>query len=103
MKTKKSKEKKQDNNVVYVGKKGVNDYIMAVLTQLNSGEKEVILKARGKCIVRAIDVEQIIKRKLDFGKMTSSVLTGTDEVEMENKEGKKYQGNLSTIEITIKK
>ena len=40
-------------NIVYVGKKPTMNYVLAVVTQFNSGMSEVTIKARGNSISRA--------------------------------------------------
>ncbi|HIE60054.1 MAG TPA: DNA-binding protein Alba, partial [Hydrogenothermaceae bacterium] len=50
-------------NAVYIGNKPVMNYVLAVLTQFNSGAKEVAIKARGKAISRAVDVAEIIRKR----------------------------------------
>ncbi len=57
------RERKADDNVVYVGKKGVMSYVLAVVTQFNNGEKEVIIKARGNAISRAVDTAEIVRQR----------------------------------------
>ncbi|MGZ7136490.1 MAG: RNA-binding protein, partial [Methanobacterium sp.] len=39
-----------EDNIVYIGNKPVMNYVLAVVTQINSGADEVFLKARGKAI-----------------------------------------------------
>jgi len=51
-------------NVIYIGRKHVMNYILAVLLQFNAGGKTVILRARGKTISKAVDVAQIVKERL---------------------------------------
>jgi DNA-binding protein len=48
-----------DDNIIYVGNKPVMNYVLAVVTQFNNGADEVLIKARGRAISRAVDVEQI--------------------------------------------
>jgi len=36
-----------DDNVVFVGKKGVMDYAMAIMAQFSKGTSDVVAKARG--------------------------------------------------------
>ena len=50
-----------EDNFVFVGTKPVMNYVLAVVTQFNAGEKEVIIKARGKSITRAVDTAEIVK------------------------------------------
>ena len=41
-------ERKTDENVIFVGRKPPMSYVLAVVTQFNSGSDEVIIKAKGK-------------------------------------------------------
>ena len=51
-----TKERRTDENVIYVGNKPPMSYVLAVVTQFNtSGSDEVIIKARGRAISRAVD------------------------------------------------
>ncbi|HJJ55876.1 MAG TPA: RNA-binding protein, partial [Methanocorpusculum sp.] len=43
------------DNIVLIGNKPVMNYVLAVVTQFNSGNSEITIKARGRAIVRAID------------------------------------------------
>ncbi|MGZ7096546.1 MAG: DNA-binding protein Alba, partial [Methanobacterium sp.] len=52
-----------DENVVYIGTKPVMNYVLAVVTQMNNGSSEVMLKARGRAISRAVDVAEIVRNK----------------------------------------
>ena len=62
-KKKETSRRKDDDNVVYVGRKGVMSYVLAVVTQFNDGEKEVIIKARGNAISRAVDTAEIVRQR----------------------------------------
>ncbi|HIH77618.1 MAG TPA: RNA-binding protein, partial [Halobacteria archaeon] len=44
-----------EDNVVYIGKKPVMNYVLATITVFNEGSKEAVIKARGKAISRAVD------------------------------------------------
>ena len=52
-----------DENVVYIGNKPVMNYVLAVVTQMNTGVPEVMLKARGRAISRAVDVAEIVRNR----------------------------------------
>lgn len=52
-----------EENIVYIGNKPVMNYVLAVVTQMNSGVTEVILKARGRAISRAVDVAEIVRNR----------------------------------------
>ncbi|MBM3234153.1 DNA-binding protein Alba [Candidatus Pacearchaeota archaeon] len=96
-----AENRKEDENVVFIGSKPFMNYVRAVEVQFGrDGCKEVIVKARGKFISRAVDVEQVVKH----GPIRNSVSTKnikTDSEEFENKEGRKV--NVSTVEITLEK
>lgn len=86
-------------NVILVGKKPVMNYVLATLTQLNEGAKEVTVKARGKAISRAVDVVEIVRNRFVPGLKLKSIKIDTEE--LESQDGKKV--NVSTIEITVEK
>lgn len=52
-----------DDNTIYIGKKPTMNYVLAVVTQFNGGSNDVIIKARGKAISRAVDVAEIVRRR----------------------------------------
>ena len=61
---KKTTEKRRtDENVVYVGQKPPMSYVLAVVTQFNSGSDEVVLKARGRSISTAVDAAEITRNR----------------------------------------
>lgn len=85
-------------NVVYIGQKMVMGYVYAVLTQFNNGAKEVTIKARGRVISKAVDVEQIVKNKFKFNNIrTESISTSTESVTSEDGS----TSNVSAIEIKL--
>ena len=53
----------RDPDTVYVGRKPVMSYVLAAVTLFNNGSPQVKLKARGRAISRAVDVEEIIKNR----------------------------------------
>ena len=86
-------------NVIYVGTKPIMTYVTATLTQL-SGQPSVTIKARGKRITQAVDVSQmIVKRMNSVGYIVSDVRIASDS--LTSQDGR--QRNVSTIEIDIKK
>ncbi len=91
-----------NENVVLIGGKPFMNYITGVVMQFTTkGAKEVVIKARGKFISRAVDVAEVsTKRFLKENGITTSNIK-IDSEEFENKEGKKV--NVSIIEITLKK
>jgi DNA-binding protein len=85
------------DNVIFVGKKVPMAYVLAVITQFNDGKKEVVLRARGKAISRAVDVAEIVRNKFFTDVKVKDVKIGTEE--MTNQQGEKV--NVSTIEIVL--
>ncbi len=96
-----NEKERKDDNVVFIGLKPFMNYVRAVEIQLgNSENKEVIIKARGKFISRAVDVEQVVKHG-PLGKEVTTQNIKTESEEFTNKEGRKVK--VSTIEITLVK
>ncbi|MFQ5800469.1 MAG: DNA-binding protein Alba [Candidatus Hydrothermarchaeales archaeon] len=88
-----------ENNAIYVGKKNVMSYVLAVVTLINKGEKEVVIMSRGRSISKAVDIAEITRNRFMPEVKVSDIKIGTEE--MTSKEGNKT--NVSTIEITLKK
>ena len=88
-----------NENVVFLGNKPPMNYVLAVITQFNSGSSEVILKARGRAISRTVDVAEIVRRKFLPDVKVKKIEIDTEELTGER--GTKT--NVSTIEITLKK
>lgn len=86
------------DNFVFIGKKGIMSYVMAVVTQFNKGESEVVIKARGKAISTAVDVAEIARQRFLKDIEVKGISIGTEEVERE--EGRL---RVSAIEITLGK
>ncbi|MCC7569747.1 DNA-binding protein Alba [Candidatus Micrarchaeota archaeon] len=87
---------KQDN-VVFVGKKYAKEYMWAVVTQFHQGAKEVIVKARGKLISKAVDVSEGVKNKFMPDAKIKDVRITTEKLTSED--GTKT--NVSAIEIVL--
>lgn len=90
----------QTDNVVLIGKKPVMNYVTACITFFNSGEKHVIVKARGRAICRAVDTVELLRRAFVKGLETKSVNISTEE--LARVEGGQ-KSNISTIEIIVSK
>lgn len=95
-------DKKGDDNVIYIGSKPFMNYVTGVIMQLTTkGSKEVIIKARGKFISRAVDVCEVARKRFLKEHNISIKDIKIDSAEFENKEGRIV--NVSTIEITLSK
>ncbi len=86
-------------NIVFIGKKPILTYVNATLTLL-SNEPVVTIKARGRSITTAVDVSQmIVKRMNAVGYKVSGVRILSER--MKSKDGK--ERNVSTIEVDVSK
>ncbi|MFH1125920.1 MAG: DNA-binding protein Alba [Candidatus Altiarchaeota archaeon] len=88
-----------DDNTVFIGKKGVMSYVLAVITQFNNGVSEVIIKARGKAISRAVDVAEVVRQRFIQEAQVKDIRISTEELQSE--EGGMVK--VSAIEITLSK
>ena len=86
-------------NTVFIGKKNAMAYVLAVVTQMNQGSKEVNLKARGKAISRAVDVAEILRNKFVKDLKVENIGISTEEISTEDGNTLK----VSAIEIRLLK
>jgi DNA-binding protein len=94
----KTMAEKTERNSVFIGIKPVMNYVLAVITQFNMGTGDVILKARGKAISRAVDVAEIVRNRFLQSLKVKSISIGTEELQIEG-----GTINVSSIEITLVK
>jgi DNA-binding protein len=89
----------EERDIIFVGTKPIMTYVSATLTQLST-RHTVTIKARGKRITQAVDVSQmIVKRMNTVGYVISDVRILSDL--LTSQDGKTR--NVSTIEIDITK
>jgi len=85
------------SNEIFIGKKPLMTYVTATLVQL-ANEPIVIIKARGMSITRAVDVAQIIVKRMDtLGYKIGDVKLGSEQ--MQSQDGRTR--NVSTIDIEV--
>lgn len=96
---KKENDEISKDNVVFVGRKSTMAYVLAVVTQMNQGVDEVIVKARGKAISKAVDVAEIVRNKFVSDAKIDDIKISTEEVTSED--GKQLK--VSAMEIKLKK
>ena len=96
----KSKEKRRsDENVIYVGNKPPMSYVLAVVTQFQgSGSDEVVIKARGRAISRAVDAAEIVRNRFITDAEIKDIRIDTESITNEE-EGR--TSNVSSIEIIL--
>ncbi len=85
-------------NHIFVGKKPVMSYAMSALIQLSQAD-EVVVKARGMAIGRAVDVAEIVTKRLGNGQFAVKDIQINTEVVGEGNETR----NVSSIEIVVGK
>mgnify|MGYP001066679863 FL=1 len=90
---------KSKDNVVLIGTKPVMNYVVACITFFNSGVDEIIVKARGRTISRAVDCVELLRRAFVKNLTIKGIKIGTEEIE--RSESRKT--SVSTIEILINK
>ena len=88
-----------EDNIIYIGKKPVMNYVLAVVTQFNSAGKDVRIKARGKSISRAVDVAEITRNRFLKEALVKDIKITTEVL----KEEDGTTSNVSSIEIVLGK
>ena len=90
---------RQDDHVVFIGLKPFMNYVTGVVMQFTTqGAAEVVIKARGKFISRAVDVAEVASKRFLENQVQVKEIR-IDSEEFENKEGR--QVRVSTIEIDL--
>ncbi|MCK4332127.1 MAG: DNA-binding protein Alba [Thermoplasmatales archaeon] len=75
-------------------------YVLAVVTQFNSGSDEVIIKARGRSISTAVDTAEIVRNRFVTDTKVKEIKISTESITNEE-EGR--TSNVSSIEIYLVK
>ena len=67
--------------MVIVGSKPLMNYVMACVTIFDEGERELVLRARGSAISKAVETVQILRRGFYKDIEVSGIRIGSDELE----------------------
>jgi DNA-binding protein len=86
-----------DENTIFIGNKPPMSYVLAVVTQFNGGSDEVMIKARGRAISRAVDTAEIVRNRFVKNAEIKDIIIGTENIT--NEEGR--SSNVSSIEIKL--
>ena len=92
-------KKREESQVIYIGKKNTISYVLVAVTILNKSDN-CSIQARGRQISKAVDVAEITRRKFMEGKVTvEDVIIGSEEIQsdMEDMPPK----TVSTVEIKL--
>jgi len=89
------------DNAIFIGNKPFMNYVTSVVIQFTThNAEEVIVKARGKFISRAVDVTEVARNRfLQDQVEIKDILINSEE--FTNAEGKEVR--VSTIEIVLRK
>ena len=89
------------DNSIFIGNKAFMNYVTAVVMQFTTkNADEVLIKARGKFISRAVDVAEIATKRFLEGTVKVKEVK-IDSEDFQNKEGKDVR--VSIIEIILQK
>ena len=90
-----------EDNIIFIGTKPFMNYVTSIVVQFTTkSAQEVIVKARGKFISRAVDVSEVaLKRFLQDQIIVKDIRTNSEE--FKNEEGRLVR--VSTIEIVLVK
>ena len=90
---------KTDDHTVFIGNKPFMNYVTGVVMQFTTQKaKEVLIKARGKFISRAVDIAEVAAKRFLENRVEIKDIS-IDSEEFENKEGKTVR--VSTMEIML--
>jgi DNA-binding protein len=90
-----------NDNSMFIGGKPFMNYVTGVVMQFTTkGASEVIIKARGKFINRAVDVAEVVRKRFMADQVDVKDIV-IDSEGFKNKEGRDVR--VSTIEVTLKK
>ena len=86
-------------NLVRIGKKPIMNYVVACVTLFNSGAEEVMVRARGQAITRAVETVLMLRNSFIKDLEIAERRIGSEEVT--RLDG--TRGSISTIEIMLEK
>jgi DNA-binding protein len=90
-----------DDNAVFIGNKPFMNYVTGVVVQFTTKSAgEVIIKARGKFISRAVDIAEVVMKRFLKDQIQLKDIK-IDSEGFKNQEGQDVR--VSTIEITLTK
>ena len=71
------------SNTVFIGRKPVLNYVLACMTLFKSGHEEIIVKARGRSISRAVDVVEVLKNRFMLNAEVVDIQIDTEQIQSE--------------------
>ncbi len=92
-----SEDQDMAESTILVGSKNVMSYVLACKTLFDKGAKEVVIRARGRLISRAVDVAEITRHRFMPDVVVKDIQIGTTTVQTD----KGSELNVSTIDIVL--
>ncbi len=90
-----------EDNCIFIGGKPFMNYVTGVVINFTTkNTSEVVIKARGRFISRAVDVAEVASKRFLLDQVAVSNIE-IDSEEFQNNEGRTVR--VSTIEIYLKK
>jgi DNA-binding protein len=86
-------------NKIYIGRKPMMAYCMAVMSAMRDDNSEVVLMARGRAISTAVDVAEVVMNQYISDLVVRDITIGTEQLESEDGRPR----NVSNISITLAK
>ena len=90
----------ESSTTILIGKKPVMNYVLACLTMIQNGANEVVLKARGKAISKAVDTAEITRKKFAPDIVVKNIKIDTEQIKSAETGN---ISNVSSIEIYLGK
>jgi DNA-binding protein len=87
------------DKAVLVGQKPVKNYTIACMTAFTGGSNQIVIKARGRAICKAVDTFELLRRAFMKDVQLQEIKICTEQV---TREGDR-KSNVSAIEITLTK
>ncbi len=67
-------------NTIIIGKKPISTYVLSAIIMFNQGAEEIILKARGDVISKAVDVFNALRDRLGDSIELAGIEIGSENV-----------------------
>ncbi|MEM3509937.1 MAG: DNA-binding protein Alba [Nitrososphaerales archaeon] len=90
----------ESSTTILIGKKPVMNYVLACLTMIQNGANEVVLKARGRAISKAVDTAEITRKKFASDIVVKNIKIDTEQIKSSETGN---ISNVSSIEIYLGK
>jgi DNA-binding protein len=84
--------------MVRIGKKPPMSYVSACFTLFNAGNDQIVVRARGRAITKAVDVVEMLRRSFIKELKVKSINLDSDEIMINGKDV-----TISIIEIILEK